>query len=47
MLELEVGRAKKRVAQNKAALGSFIKATDIEHLLLSLKTCLFLRNHPD
>ena len=32
------------MAYNKMALGSFIKATGIERLLLSLKTCLFLRN---
>ena len=31
--------------RKEMALGSFIKAIDIERLLLNLETCLFLRNH--
>ena len=44
MLELEVGKAEEMFGIKKAALGSFIKATGIERLLLSLIICLFLRN---
>ena len=44
MLELEVGEAEEKFGVKKTALGSFIKAPGIERLLLSLKTCLFLRN---
>ena len=44
MLELEVGKAEEKFGIKKTALGSFIKATGIERLLLSLRTCLFLRN---
>ena len=44
MLELEVGKAEEKFGITKTALGSFIKAAGIEHLLLSLRTCLFLRN---
>ena len=47
MLELEVAKAEERFGVNKTALGSFIKAKGIERLLLSLKTCLFLRNLSD
>ena len=44
MLELEVGKAEERFGIKKMALGSFIKAAGIDRLLLSLRTCLFLRN---
>ena len=44
MLELEVGKAEERFGIKKTALGSFIKTAGIECLLLSLRTCLFLRN---
>ena len=44
MLELEVGKAEERFGIKKTPLGSFIQATVIERLLLSLRTYLFLRN---
>ena len=44
VLELGVGEAKEEFGIKKTALGSFIKDSGIGHLLLSLKTCLFLRN---
>jgi len=44
VLELEVGKAEERFGIKKTTLGSFIKAAGIERLLLSLRTCLFLRN---
>jgi len=44
VLELKLGEAEEKFGVKKTALGSFIKATWIKCLLLSLKACLFLRN---
>ena len=44
MLELKVGKAEEKFGMKKTALGSFINTSGIERLLLSLRTCLFLRN---
>lgn len=46
VLELEVGEVEERFGVKKQkGLSPFIKAMNIERLLLNLKTCLFLRNH--